>query len=63
MSMGTSLFQDVNMALARTYWYLIVGILGLLLTIRAANFVQRKIRSVGKCTAKVHLVCEGVNSC
>lgn len=48
MSMGTSLFQVENMGLARTYWYLIAGVLGLLLTVRAANYVQRKARSVRK---------------
>lgn len=44
MGMGTSLFQDENMSLARTYWYLIVGVLGLLLTVRAANHIQRRRR-------------------
>lgn len=46
MSMGTNLFQDENMSLARTYWYLIVGVLGLLLIVRAANYIQRRLRCV-----------------
>lgn len=44
MSMGTSLFQVENMALARTYWYLIIGVLVLLSTVRVANYVQRRAR-------------------
>lgn len=46
MSMGTSLFQDENMGLARTYWYLIIGMLGLLSIVRVANYISRSIRSV-----------------
>lgn len=44
-SMGTSLFQVENMGLARVYWYLIIGVLGLFFLARAANFVQGIIRS------------------
>lgn len=44
MSMGTGLFQVDNMALARAYWYLIVGVLGLVLLVRAANYAQRRTR-------------------
>lgn len=46
MSMGTSLFQVENMGLARAYWYLIVGVLGLFLAVRIANYAQRRTRSV-----------------
>ncbi|KAF3769682.1 hypothetical protein M406DRAFT_284134 [Cryphonectria parasitica EP155] len=48
--MGTSLFQVENMGLARTYWYLIVGVIGLLLVVRAANYLQRRIR-LRRCAA------------
>lgn len=44
MGMGTSLFQVENMALARTYWYLIAGVLGLFLTVRVVNALQRWLR-------------------
>lgn len=44
-SMGTSLFQDENMELARVYWYLIVGALGLFFIKRALNYAQRRARS------------------
>ncbi|KAJ4413954.1 ferric-chelate reductase Frp1 [Gnomoniopsis sp. IMI 355080] len=50
MSMGTSLFQDENMGLARTYWYLIIGVLGLLSIVRGANYISRVIR-LRKCTS------------
>lgn len=41
MDMGTSLFQSQNMSLARTYWYLIAGVSGLFLSVRAVNLLQR----------------------
>lgn len=44
-SMGTSLFQVENMGLARVYWYLIIGVLGLFFLARAVNFVQGLMRS------------------
>lgn len=53
MDMGTSLFQDENMGLARAYWYLIVGVLGLLAAIRAVGYIQRRTRSV--VFATIHL--------
>lgn len=43
MDSGTSLFQTENMGLARTYWYLIAGVLGLLVVVRSINFLQRQI--------------------
>lgn len=46
MTMGTGLFQIENMGLAHAYWYLIVGVLGLFLTVRVANYAQRRTRSV-----------------
>lgn len=42
--MGTSLFQVENMALARAYWYLIAGVLGLFFAVRVVNLLQRRIR-------------------
>lgn len=43
MDSGTSLFQTENMGLARTYWYLIVGVLGGFVLVRAINYLQRQI--------------------
>lgn len=45
MGMGTSLFQVDNMGLARAYWYLIAGALGLFFVIRAVNYAERRVRS------------------
>ncbi|KAK9777191.1 putative Ferric-chelate reductase [Seiridium cardinale] len=40
-SMSSSgMFQDVNMSLAQTYWYLIAGVMGLLLIVRLLNYGQ-----------------------
>lgn len=44
MGMGTGLFQVENMALARAYWYIIAGVLGLFLALRAVSVLQRWIR-------------------
>lgn len=44
MDTGTNMFQSENMALARAYWYIIAGVLGLLVVIRAANFYGRHQR-------------------
>ncbi|KAH6654901.1 ferric-chelate reductase [Truncatella angustata] len=41
---SSGMFQDTNMSLAQTYWYLIAGVLGLLLIVRAINFSQNWIR-------------------
>lgn len=46
MDMGSGMFQTKNMSLARAYWYLIAGVLGLLLTIRAINYLQTQARQV-----------------
>lgn len=43
MGSGTSLFQTENMGLARTYWYLIAGVLSGFVLVRAVNFLQRQI--------------------
>ncbi|CAN8096971.1 unnamed protein product [Discula destructiva] len=50
MTMGTGLFQIQNMELARAYWYLIAGVLGLFLVIRGANYVQSQTR-LRRCAA------------
>ncbi|KAK7743662.1 ferric-chelate reductase Frp1 [Diatrype stigma] len=44
MSMPSNEFQPTNMKLARVYWYVITGALGLLLVIRAINFAQNRTR-------------------
>jgi hypothetical protein len=44
MDMGTNLFQTTNMALARDFWYIIAGVLGLLLSFRAINYYQSQLR-------------------
>ena len=47
MDMGSGMFQTKNMALAHAYWYLIAGVLGLLLVVRAVNYLQTQTRQVG----------------
>ncbi|KAK3940227.1 arginine--tRNA ligase [Diplogelasinospora grovesii] len=44
MDMGTNLFQSTNMAFARDYWYIIVGVLGLMAASRAVNFYKSEKR-------------------
>ncbi|POS71324.1 hypothetical protein DHEL01_v210282 [Diaporthe helianthi] len=44
MGTGTGMFQTDNMGLAQAYWYLIVGVLGLCVAVRVANFLQRRTR-------------------
>lgn len=46
MGMGTGMFQSDNMGLAQAYWYLIAGVLGLCVAVRAGSFLQRRTRSV-----------------
>ncbi|KAK7949444.1 ferric/cupric reductase transmembrane component 7 [Apiospora saccharicola] len=40
MDMGSGMFSQDNMALARAYWYIIAGVLALLMLIRLVNFGQ-----------------------
>ncbi len=40
MDMGANMFQVTNMALARTYWYIIAGAMGGLLAVRGINYYQ-----------------------
>ncbi|KAG6364911.1 hypothetical protein INS49_006515 [Diaporthe citri] len=44
MGMGTGMFQADNMGLAQAYWYLIAGVLGLCVAVRAGSFLQRRTR-------------------
>ncbi|KAJ0118359.1 hypothetical protein J7T55_009142 [Diaporthe amygdali] len=44
MGMGTGMFQTENMGLAQAYWYLIAGVLGLFVAVRAGSFLQRRTR-------------------
>lgn len=44
MNMGTNMFQKPNMALARDFWYIIAGVLGFLLSVRAVNYYQSQLR-------------------
>ncbi|KAK8048125.1 hypothetical protein PG994_009855 [Apiospora phragmitis] len=44
MDMGSGMFSKDNMALARAYWYIIAGVLALLLLIRLANSGQHWLR-------------------
>jgi hypothetical protein len=46
MQMGTNMFQTGNMALARDFWYIIAGVVGLLLMVRAVNIYQAQVRFV-----------------
>jgi hypothetical protein len=43
MSSGGT-FKPTNMALARDYWYLIAGVLGLVLVVRVVNYCQTWVR-------------------
>ena len=38
MDMGTSMFQSDNIAYAKAFWYIIAGVLALLLFVRGVNF-------------------------
>ena len=45
MSMGgADMFQSDNMALARDFWYIIVGILGALLVFRGIGVYKARVR-------------------
>ena len=37
---GTGAFKKTNMALARAYWYIIAGVVGLCAVIRLIDYVQ-----------------------
>ena len=44
MDMGSGMFSKDNQALARAYWYIIAGVLALLLLIRLVNSGQHWLR-------------------
>lgn len=44
MDMSMNEFQPTNKKLARVYWYLIAGVLGLFIVVRAINFAQSWLR-------------------
>ena len=44
MDMGSGLFRNTNMGLAHAYWYLIAGVVGLMLAVRAVNYLQTQAR-------------------
>ena len=47
MEMGSDpLFRTLNQRLARIYWYIIAGLLGFLLLLRAFEYYQIRSRSV-----------------
>ncbi|TPX10412.1 uncharacterized protein E0L32_008631 [Thyridium curvatum] len=41
---GTNMFQSTNIALAETYWYIIVGVLALMVAIRLVNYYDFRQR-------------------
>ena len=45
MDMG-NMFQVENMALARDFWYIVAGVMGLLVGVRVINFYKSHARSV-----------------
>ncbi|OAA58974.1 ferric-chelate reductase [Niveomyces insectorum RCEF 264] len=44
MDMGVNMFQVPNMALARTYWYTVAGVVGLFVAIRLVNYYDNAQR-------------------
>src|SRR6266566_1625816 len=44
MDMGTNMFQTANMALARTYWYMIAGVMGALFAVQTINSYLARTR-------------------
>lgn len=44
MDMGTGTFQVPNMRLARIYWYIVAGVVGLFLAARIVNYFQNCLR-------------------
>ena len=44
-SMSSSgMFQATNMSYAYTYWYLIAGVMGMLMIVRVLNYVESRVR-------------------
>lgn len=45
MDMGTNfMFTDTNSALARGYWYIVVGVLAFTFSLRVLNYFQTSMR-------------------
>ncbi|KAJ0356659.1 hypothetical protein COL154_010877 [Colletotrichum chrysophilum] len=44
MTMGTALFQDTNVQLAKSFWYIIAGVVGFLGIIRGLNYLEGRRR-------------------
>ncbi|KAF5521403.1 Ferric/cupric reductase transmembrane component 7 [Colletotrichum aenigma] len=44
MTMGTALFQDTNVQLAKSFWYIIAGVMGFLGIIRGLNYLEGRRR-------------------
>uniref|UniRef100_L2GBJ1 ferric-chelate reductase (NADPH) n=1 Tax=Colletotrichum fructicola (strain Nara gc5) TaxID=1213859 RepID=L2GBJ1_COLFN len=44
MTMGTALFQDTNVQLAKSFWYIIAGVVGFLGIIRGINYLEGRRR-------------------
>ncbi|KAK3681756.1 hypothetical protein B0T22DRAFT_414772 [Podospora appendiculata] len=51
MTMGTSMFQTTNMALANDFWYIIAGVMGTLAACRVVNYYKSR-RRLRICAAK-----------
>ena len=50
MSGSAGSWKPGNMALARAYWYIIAGVLGLLLVKRGINYYQGRLRYGARCS-------------
>ncbi|KAL1897350.1 ferric-chelate reductase Frp1 [Sporothrix stenoceras] len=44
MMMGTNMFQSTNMALARTYWYIVAAVVGAFVIVRIVNYYDSWVR-------------------
>lgn len=44
MMMGTNMFQSTNMALARTYWYIVAAVVGAFVVVRIVNYYDSWVR-------------------
>ncbi|EFQ32844.1 ferric reductase like transmembrane component [Colletotrichum graminicola M1.001] len=51
MPMGTALFQDTNIQLAQSFWYIIAGVVGFLGIIRGINYLEG-LRRLRRCRSE-----------
>ncbi|KAK1580023.1 ferric reductase like transmembrane component [Colletotrichum navitas] len=51
MTMGTALFQDTNIQLAQSFWYIIAGVVGFLGIIRGINYLEG-LRRLRRCRSE-----------